>query len=82
MRSPQSRGTQTRYDNDYYGNHIQRERDKNAVPRLCLTPQNTRRCTRCKTRKPAKGGTGIGVRDGFICADCRKPPNTGINGGT
>jgi len=63
------------YDNDLGGNHIQRERERANAPQIRLPPMNSRRCTRCKERKPARGGTGIGRRDGFICADCKPPSN-------
>lgn len=70
-----ARGAESRYDKDFGGNHIQRERDR-ASARILLSPMNSRLCTRCKTRKPAKGGTGIGRKDGFICADCKPSVST------
>lgn len=64
-------GFDTRYDDDLGGNHIQRERDKCKPSKFVFSHVPSRLCAKCKKKKPVKGGSGIGTRFGFVCADCK-----------
>lgn len=62
------KGIGTRYDNDLGGNHLQRERDKCRASTMVFSYTPTKRCTKCNSRKPVKGGS---AKFGFVCADCK-----------
>ena len=62
--------TSTRYDDDFGGNHIDRERERERRATAGLFVDFSRfLCAKCKTHAPRLGSTMIGKRR--ICGECK-----------